>query len=62
MINSVWSDTVSIPKKRSMSQDMQTDVLIIGGGMPSTKQTAKAASDTSANCRSVRLIFAGSCG
>jgi len=33
MINSVWSDTVSIPKKRSMSQDMQTDVLIIGGGM-----------------------------
>lgn len=33
MINSVWSDTVSIPKKRSMSQDTQTDVLIIGGGM-----------------------------
>lgn len=33
MINSVWSDTVSIPKKRSMSLDMQTDVLIIGGGM-----------------------------
>ena len=33
MINSVWSDTVSIPKKRSMSQDMQPDVLIIGGGM-----------------------------
>ena len=33
MANSVWSDTVSIPKKRSISQDMQTDVLIIGGGM-----------------------------
>jgi len=33
MINSVWSDTASIPKKRSMNQDMQTDVLIIGGGM-----------------------------
>ena len=33
MMNSVWLDTASIPNKRAMRADLQTDVFIIGGGI-----------------------------
>lgn len=32
-MNSVWSDTASIPNKEPIRQDVRTDVLIVGGGM-----------------------------
>lgn len=32
-MNSIWSDTANIPHFEPLQQDIQTDVLIIGGGM-----------------------------
>ena len=33
MRKSIWNDTVKIPEKEQLSQDIKTDVLIIGGGL-----------------------------
>lgn len=33
MRNSIWSDKIEIPTRESLSRDIKTDVLIIGGGL-----------------------------
>lgn len=33
MINSVWANTVNLPKFQRLEHDLKTDVLIVGGGM-----------------------------
>ena len=33
MRKSIWNDTVKIPEKEQLAQDIKTDVLIIGGGL-----------------------------
>ena len=33
MLNSIWANTVELPAFPSLDGDLDTDVLIIGGGM-----------------------------
>ncbi len=33
MIKSVWTDNISLPKFKKLTQDLSTDVLVIGGGL-----------------------------